>query len=380
MWFSRLIGLAVTVAVSFTISAQEGRLKYPETKKGEYVDDYHGTKVADPYRWLEDDVRKSKEVADWVEAENKVTDAYLEAIPEREADPQAAHRAVELREVLRPVQGRRPLLLLARTTACRTRPCSTRRTRSTASRGVLLDPNTLVEGRHRRPGRRWRSATTASTSPTASPRPARDWNTWHVLDVATGKPLADELKWVKFSGAVVDARTARASSTAASPSRRRAQTFQSLNLNQKLYYHRLGTPQTEDVLVYKRPDHPKWGIDGDVTEDGRYLVITIGDGTDEPQDPRRLQGPGRAATAMPVDLIDNFDNKYSLRRQRRPGLLLQDRLQGAAAAGSSPSTRASPDRANWKEIIPRRRRTLEQRRPRRQPVRRQLPEGRHRRR
>ena len=85
MWFSRLIGLAVTVAVSFTISAQEGRLKYPETRKGDVVDDYHGTTVADPYRWLEEDVRESKEVADWVEAENKVTFGFLKSIPERVA-------------------------------------------------------------------------------------------------------------------------------------------------------------------------------------------------------------------------------------------------------------------------------------------------------
>ena len=106
---------------------------------------------------------------------------------------------------LRPVQGGRPVLLHARTTACRTRASCTCRTRSTASRACCSTRTRWSQGRHRRPGRHWRSATTASTSPTASPRPARDWNTWKVLDVDTGKPLADELKWVKFSGAVVDA-------------------------------------------------------------------------------------------------------------------------------------------------------------------------------
>ena len=76
----------MTLGVSVA-AAESPPLAYPPTKRIDHVDDYHGTKVADPYRWLEDDVRKSKEVADWVEAENKVTDAYLEAIPERETHP-----------------------------------------------------------------------------------------------------------------------------------------------------------------------------------------------------------------------------------------------------------------------------------------------------
>src|SRR5262249_3873878 len=80
-----LVALAAAAVTTFGVIAQEMRLKYPETKKGTVVEDYHGTKVADPYRWLEDDVRKSKDVAEWVEAQNKVTFAYLESIPEREA-------------------------------------------------------------------------------------------------------------------------------------------------------------------------------------------------------------------------------------------------------------------------------------------------------
>src|SRR6478609_5095261 len=76
--------LAVTL-VSTTNAEEPKKLTYPDTTKGDVTDDYHGTKVADPYRWLEDDVRKSKDVAAWVEAENKVTNAFLEAIPQREA-------------------------------------------------------------------------------------------------------------------------------------------------------------------------------------------------------------------------------------------------------------------------------------------------------
>src|SRR5437773_7928913 len=77
--------LAASALTAILVIAQETKLKYPETKKGEVADDYHGTRVADPYRWLEDDVRKSKDVAAWVEAENKVTAAFLESIPQRAA-------------------------------------------------------------------------------------------------------------------------------------------------------------------------------------------------------------------------------------------------------------------------------------------------------
>ena len=110
-------------------------MKYPETKKVEQIDDYHGTKVPDPYRWLEDDVRKSEDVADWVEAQNEITNAYLESIPEREAIKKRITDLWNYEKYSAPGEGRRPVLLLARTTGCRTSPSSTCRTRWTASRG-----------------------------------------------------------------------------------------------------------------------------------------------------------------------------------------------------------------------------------------------------
>ena len=171
MWFSRLIGLAVTVAVSFTISAQEGRLKYPETKKGDVVDDYHGTKVADPYRWLEDDVRESKEVADWVEAENKVTFGYLEAIPEREAIKKRITELWNYEKISAPskVGGR---YFFTKNDGLQNQSVLYVQDSLDGEPRVLLDPNTWSKdgtvalaghgGQRRR----------ASSSPTASPRPA----------------------------------------------------------------------------------------------------------------------------------------------------------------------------------------------------------------
>src|SRR5205085_2450673 len=105
-----------------------------------------------------------------------------------------------------------------------------------------------------------------------------DWNTWRVIDVATAKPLADEIKWVKFAGASW-AKDGGGFYYSRYPEPKPGEAFQGLNVNQKLYWHKLGTPQADDKLVYERPDEPKWGVSGHVTEDGKYLVIGVSDGT-----------------------------------------------------------------------------------------------------
>ena len=276
-------------------SAQAEPIKYPDARREERVEKMHGVAVADPYRWLEDDVRKSTEVAAWVEAENKVTFAYLERIPEREAIQQAAHRAVELREVLAPrsrsaaatssrkndgLQNQsRPLHAWTRSTA--SRACCSTRTRwskdgTVALAGTAVSDDGKLPGLRRRRGRLGleRLAGARRRHRQAAGRRAE-----------VGQVLRRRLDERRQGLLLQPLRRAEAG-------RRRSR---ALNLNQKLYYHRLGTPQAEDVLVYERPDHPKWGFGGDVTDDGRYLVITIWKGTDEPQEPRRLQGPGRAA-------------------------------------------------------------------------------------
>ena len=167
----------------FRVWAQETKLKYPETKKGDVVDDYHGTKVADPYRWLEDDVRKSKDVAEWVEAENKVTFGFLESHPRARGDQEAHHRPVELREDLRPVEGRRPVLLLQE----RRPPEPERAVRAGLARRRAEDahrPEHLEQGRHRRAVAGSAVSDDAKYIAYGVAEAGSDWNTWKVLDVA----------------------------------------------------------------------------------------------------------------------------------------------------------------------------------------------------
>ena len=106
-------------------------LTYPATRRVDQVDDYHGEKVADPYRWLEDDARTSQEVADWIAAQNKVTRDVSRRDSRARGVPPAARRAVELRALLGAVEDGRPVLLLRRTTACRTSRCCTGPTATT---------------------------------------------------------------------------------------------------------------------------------------------------------------------------------------------------------------------------------------------------------
>ena len=135
-----------------------------------------------------------------------------------------------------------------------------------------------------------------------------DWNTWRVMEIETGKVLDDELKWVKFSGASWT-RDSKGFFYGRYDAPESGDQFQSLNLNQQLYYHRVGTPQSEDVLVYQRPDEPEWMYGTQVTEDGRYLVVSIQKGTDAKN--RIMYKDLTEPYGMPIDLIDTFENAYS---------------------------------------------------------------------
>ena len=150
-----------------------------------------------------------------------------------------------------------------------------------------------------------------------------DWNTWRIIEVETGRLLADELKWVKFSGASWTADSkgffyGRYDEPAA------GEAFQKTNLNQQVFYHRVGTSQSDDVLVYKRPDEPTWGFQNRVTEDGRYLVMQIWKGTDHKY--RIVYKDLTEPYGMPIDLIQNFENEYSFLGNEGPEFFFQTDL------------------------------------------------------
>ena len=306
----------------------EKRIVYPQSSRVEQVDDYHGVKVADPYRWLED--LDSEQTRAWVEAQNKVTSAYLAAHPRARADPQAADRALELRalrrarpagralllhpqrrpaEPERPLPRRRPWTASPRSSSIPTR-CPQDGTVALSGVSVSEDGKLLAYGLS---SGRLRLAGVAGARRRDRPRPAGPPALGEVLPAPPGPT------------------TARASSTAATTSRKEGRPLEEANFYQKLYYHRLGTPQSADGWSTSGPTRRRWASSPPVTEDGRYLVIHVWKGTETEngifyKDLADARLAGRRAARR-------LRRRLRLRRQRRPGLLVPDRPRRAARPG-----------------------------------------------
>ncbi|MHB1422676.1 MAG: prolyl oligopeptidase family serine peptidase [Gemmataceae bacterium] len=328
-----------------TILAGESRLSYPNTKRIKHSDDYHGVQVADPYRWLEDDVRKSREVAEWVAEENKLTFAYLHAIPQRDT---ISRRLTELWNYERysapfKAGGR---YFYTKNDGLQNQAVLYTLDSLDGEPRVLIDPN------------KWsKDGTVALTGMEVSDNgkylaygvaeAGSDWNTWHVLDVGGGKVLSDEVKWIKYGG-VSWTTDSKGFFYSRYDEPKPGEVFQKITLNQKVFYHRLGTPQGDDVLVYRRPDHPDWGFHANVTEDGRYLILTIWKGTNHQY--RIAYKDLGEPYAMPIDLIDNFDNEYTFVGNEGPIFYFKTDLKAPKGRLIAIDTR-KPARDNWKEVL-----------------------------
>ena len=325
------IGAALVMSLGSSPPPAEDKTptKYPEARRDDsVVDDYHGTRVADPYRWLEDpDSRRDPRLGRGRE-QGHVRLPRSDPRPRR--DQEAADRALGLREVRRPVAGGRPLLLHAQQRPPEPERPLHRRRRSTPSRGSCSTP-TRSRPTAPSPWRGCRSATTARCSPTAWPRPGSDWQEWRVRDVASGQRPRRPAEAGSSSRAPPGPRTASGFYYSRFPEPKPGEDLKGANYYQKLYYHRLGTPQSDDVLVYERPDQKEWQFHGDVTDDGRYLIITVSQG-DRRQEPRPLQDLDEP-DAKPRRADRQLRPRIHVHRQRRPRLLVQDRPRRARAAG-----------------------------------------------
>lgn len=318
----------------------------PATRTGSQVDTYHGVEISDPYRWLEDDVRTSADVAAWVEAENKHTQAYLDAIPQREAIRKRLTKLWDFEKFGTPfkVGGK---YFFEKNNGLQNQNVLYIQDSLAGEPRVLIDPNT------------WSKDGTVALEGMSFSDDGRylaygvqdggsDWRIWHVLDVESGKVLADELQWIKFN---TPAWTADGEGFFYSrfPEPKEGEEFQNLNLNQKVYYHRLGKPQSEDVLVYERPDEPKWGFFSQVSEDGRWLIITVMVGTDDRY--RVFYKDLAEPYGAPVALIDNFDNEYSFVGNDGTVFYFKTDLDAPLKRMIAIDVRR-PEKKNWTEIIP----------------------------
>jgi len=325
---------------------------YPNSAQVNQVDDYHGTQVADPYRWLENP--DSPESRAWIEAQNKLTMGFLADIPARDRLKERLTKLWNYEKYSIPFKqgdeqqndsaqryfyfkndGLQNQSVLYTLKALTDEPT------------MLLDPNTLsADGTVALGGLSVSEngkllAYGLSTS-------GSDWQTWKVRDVETGQDLPDQINWVKFSGASWSHdHTGFFYSRYDEPNSKTQ--LEAVNYFQKLYYHRLGTAQSEDLLIYDRPDHKEWGFSGGVTEDGRYLLISVWLGTD----PRNLvfYKDLMVPNAPVVELINTFEAEYSL--VDNDGSTFWFRTDLNAPRGRVIAIDLSnPAKEGWQEIIP----------------------------
>ncbi|MBI1310018.1 prolyl oligopeptidase family serine peptidase [bacterium] len=351
LWTSFLL-IRVLGESPIEVAAAESALKYPTTKKVDQVDNYHGTKVADPYRWLEDDVRESKDVAAWVEAENKVTFGYLEQIPERDYINKRITELWNFEKFDAPFKAGGRYFYYHNSGLQNQYVLYVQDSLDGEAR-VLMDPNT------------WSADGTVALSGTAFSDDGNyvaygvqdagsDWRTWKIMEIDTGRTLTDELHWVKFNEPVWS-KDSLGIFYARYPEPSGDAEFQALNLNMQVYYHRLGTSQSQDVLVYEHPDEPEWGYGCDVTEDGRYLVLTIWKGTDDRY--RIVYRDLEEPYGLPTELITTFDNEYTFIGNDGPTFFFKTDLEAPRRRVVAIDIR-KPARENWREIIPQREETL----------------------
>jgi prolyl oligopeptidase len=259
-----LLGIAATVAVSQPFS-------YPKAKKGDVIDDYFGTKVPDPYRWLED--ADSPETVEWIKEENKLTQSYLQELPNRALFRDRLTKLLNFERYTVPSwEGHR--YIYRKNDGLQNQSVIYTLKDLSDTPQVLLDPNTMAADG---------TIAIASTAVSDDGRllaygvaaSGSDWNVIRVRDITTNDDLPDLVQWVKFSAPswTKDSK-GFFYSRFLEPQKSENQTFAKLS-NQKVYYHRIGDSQEKDVVVYDRPDNPNLTCDGSVSHDGRYLFLEV---------------------------------------------------------------------------------------------------------
>lgn len=244
-------------------------LAYPVTRQVNQVDDYHGVKVADPYRWLEDD--KSAETSAWVEAENRVTFGYLDRIPFREALKERLQHLFNYAKYTAPFR-RGEYYFYLKNNGLQNQSVLYCQKGLEGEPRVLIDPNQLskdgtvrlVDFAVSKDGRYGAYSLSAGGS---------DWQEAHVIGIADGKALGDDLKWLKVT-ALEWAGDGFFYSRYDAPA---GHELSSENVNHKVYFHRVGTPQADDRLIYEDPAHPQRFHIVVTTRDERYAILNISD-------------------------------------------------------------------------------------------------------
>ncbi|MGI8499471.1 MAG: prolyl oligopeptidase family serine peptidase [Gemmatimonadaceae bacterium] len=324
-------------------------ITYPASKKGEVVDDLFGTRVADPYRWMEE--LNAPEVAEWVRAQNAVTEAALAKLSMRDYFRQRITALWNYPKVSLPFReaGR---LFFTKNSGLQRQSVFYGRKGLDAADQLVIDPNELSP-----------DGSVAISGFTPSPdgryllfgvaQGGSDWRTLVVRELDSGRQMPDTIRWLKGGGASWT-KDGNGFFYSRFPQPEAGKQLQNAIRDEKLYYHAMGTSQSQDRLIYERPDHPDWFVGGGVSDDGRWLFIFLNDGTD----PRNrlyvkdLGDPKHPAIDAPVRaLFDRGDASYSPFGTIGHTIFIETDL-GAPKHRIASFDADHPDPAGWRTLVP----------------------------
>ncbi len=307
---TRAIAGACLAVVAADVTAQNMKPPgYPVTRRTDLVETQFGEVIADPYRWLEGDVRTSPEVADWVKRQNAATQAYLGTLPQRDWFARRIRALLNYERFGLPVKaGKR--YFYTRNSGLQNQSQLFVRDGLVGTPKLLLDPNdwakdgaTALDA--------WKPSQKGRYLLYSVQDGGSDWRTLKLLDVASGTVLTDEIHWAKFTGLAWVGDEGFLYSRFPKPDDK--EEFQQRNYNQTVWFHLVGTAQESDELVYATPDHPEYGHSAEVTSDGHYAVIVSQIGTDARQQVQVINLKARHRQGWRArSLVSGFDNDWRL--------------------------------------------------------------------
>jgi len=346
---SRVARAVIVLALLDVTLVAQSSPKYPQPRKGDVVDDYFGTKIADPYRWMED--LNAADVKQWIDAQNTITARYLDSLPVRDALKKRITDLYDYPRVTIPYfEGRR--WFYSRNTGLQRQNVIFTRETLTGAETIAIDANQLSPDG---------SVQLSDFKPSpdgvhfayGQAEGGSDWSTYYVRELSSAKQLSDVIRWVKFSS-IAWTTDGKGFFYGRYPEPPAGKMLEAAVKDKKIYYHRLGTAQSTDRLVYERPEEPMLFIDADVDETGRYVWFVTNKGTSNKNelfvkdlgDPRapKIDAPvrplyaGHTAAYEPLGVVGGM---LYMRTDR-------DAPNGKVVA--APIDR--PDPANWKTIVP----------------------------
>ncbi|KAA5545808.1 prolyl oligopeptidase family serine peptidase [Adhaeribacter rhizoryzae] len=333
---------AVATATEDTTNMNKAAIAYPVTEKVTHTDNYHGTEIPDPYRWLENDT--TAEVAAWVQSQNKVTFDYLNKIPFRDKIKERLTKIWNYPKYGTPFK-RGEKYYFYKNDGLQNQAILYVQQGLTGTPQVFIDPNKFSSDGTT-------SLTTVSFSKDnkyvayGTSGGGSDWNEFYVLDAVTKEKLNDKLEWIKFSGAAWF-KDGFFYSRYDAP--KNGSKLAAKNEYHKVYYHKLGTPQSQDKLIYEDKTKPLRYFSAQTTDDEKYLIITVSEGATSTNALYVKDLRDEKNAFMPV--VSNFTAEYNVVDNIGDKLLVQTTYKAPKNQLVLIDPK-KPQPANWKTVVP----------------------------